>query len=285
VRRLVLAAVLVASLFAVSAGTAAASVPKPPVVHDALGWNQNLTRPSFLGALHSLVPPKAIDGSFVLENLRWSSWGQNSARGTGRIGWAQPGPGGNGISRQAAVTVTLSAVAAHQGTRYFSRLAFSFTWRGHKYGGRERFADPCGNTTGCWVIPGTPIVARTAGGAAPVPATTRPVVVYEPALTGPHPVRDVVRPSSWYLTIGPATEFRGAHWSSWGAKTAAGTATMYVIDFGTHNEGHAKLELYDVRNHDDTRYFSRLHVTGAKTENGVWNWCFNIGEWQASCPG
>jgi hypothetical protein len=140
-----------------SAGTAAASAPRRPVVHDALGWNQDLTRPSFLGALVSPVPPKAIDASFVLENLRWSAWARGSAHGTGRIGWAQPGPGGNGISRQAPVTVTLYAVATHDGRRYFSRLAFSFTWRGHKYAGTDKFADPCGNTTGCWVAPGTPV--------------------------------------------------------------------------------------------------------------------------------
>jgi hypothetical protein len=35
-------------------------------------------------------------------------------------------------------------------------LTFRFTWRGHTYAGTERFADPCGNTTGCWVTPGTP---------------------------------------------------------------------------------------------------------------------------------
>jgi hypothetical protein len=158
VRRLILAAALAASLLAGSAGTAAASAPRPPVVHDSLGWNQDLTRPSFLGALHSLVPPKAIDGAFVLEKLRWSSWGQSSAHGTGRIGWARPGPGGNGISWQAPVTVRLYAVATHGGRRYFSRLAFRFTWRGHTYAGTERFADPCGNTTGCWITPGTPVV-------------------------------------------------------------------------------------------------------------------------------
>ena len=50
-----------------------------------------------------------------------------------------------------------SAVATHGGRRYFSRLAFRFTWRGHTYAGTERFADPCGNTTGCWVTPGTPV--------------------------------------------------------------------------------------------------------------------------------
>jgi hypothetical protein len=61
---------------------------------------------------------------------------------------------------------------------------------------------------------------------------------------------------------------------------------MYVIDFGTHNEGHASLKLYDVKKHGGTRYFSRLRVNGAaRTENGVWNWCFNIGEWQTTCPG
>lgn len=157
-RRLILAAALAASLLAVSAGTAVASVPKPPVVHDWLGWNQNLTRPSFLGALHSGVPPKVIDGDFVLMKLHWSAWGQGSAHGTGQIGWAQPRPGGNGISRQAPVRVTLSSVATHGGRRYFSRLAFRFTWHGHTYAGTERFADPCGNTTGCWVTPGTPVV-------------------------------------------------------------------------------------------------------------------------------
>lgn len=92
-RRLILAAALAASLLAVSAGTAVASAPEPPVVHDWLGWNQNLTRPSFLGALHSGVPPKAIDGDFVLMKLHWSAWGRGSAHGTGQIGWAQPGPG------------------------------------------------------------------------------------------------------------------------------------------------------------------------------------------------
>jgi hypothetical protein len=135
-----------------------AAAPRLPVVDDALGWNQHLTRPSSLGALYSLVPPKAIDGNFVLENLRWPAWGPDSAHGTGQIGWAQPGPGGNGISRQAPVTVTLSAVATHGGSRYFSRLAFRFTWRGHTYAGTESFADPCGNTAGCWVAPGMPVV-------------------------------------------------------------------------------------------------------------------------------
>jgi hypothetical protein len=163
VKRLILAAVLAVtmltgSLLTVGAGTAVASTPKPPVVHDAFGWNQDLVRPSFLGALNSLVPPKAIDGSFVLLKMHWTAWGPNSARGTGLIGWAQPGPGGNGISREAPVTVTLSSVATHGGRRYFSRMAFRFTWRGHTYAGIERFVDPCGNTTGCWVTPGTPVI-------------------------------------------------------------------------------------------------------------------------------
>jgi hypothetical protein len=156
-RRLIFAAGLAAGLVAVSAGTAIASAPRLPVVHDQLGWHQNLTRPSFLGALHSDVPPKVIDGDFVLMRLHWRTWGQHSAHATGRIGWAQPGPGGNGITRHAPVRVTLSAVATHGGRRYFSRLAFHFTWRGHKYAGKEKFADPCGNTTGCWVLPGTPV--------------------------------------------------------------------------------------------------------------------------------
>ena len=124
-------------------------------------------------------------------------------------------------------------------------------------------------------------------GAASASAATRPVVVNEPGVTAPYSVKGVVRPSSFYLTIGPATEFRGAHWSSWGANAAAGTATMYVIDFGTHNEGRARLKLYDVRNHGGTRYFSRLRVSGAKNGSGVWNWCYNLmnnfGEWQGSC--
>jgi hypothetical protein len=119
-------------------------------------------------------------------------------------------------------------------------------------------------------------------GAGPVSAATHPVVVYGPIPTSMHPV-SAVRPSSWYLTVGPATEFRGTHWSSWGTETAAGTATMYVIDFGIRNEGHAKLELYDVKDHDGTRYFSRLRVSGAKTEDGTWDWCANFDAWQGSC--
>jgi hypothetical protein len=157
---------LAASFLALSAGTAVAAAPKLPVVHDQLGWSQNLTRPSFLGALHSRVPPKAIDGDFALLKLHWTAWGAKTAHGTGRIGWAQPGPGGNGISRQAAVTVTLSTVATHGGRKYFSRLAFHFTWRGHTYAGTEKFADPCGNTTGCWVKPGTPVAHGQQGAGA-----------------------------------------------------------------------------------------------------------------------
>jgi hypothetical protein len=93
VRRLILAAALAASLLAVSAGTAVASAPKPPVVHDWLGWNQNLTRPSFLGALHSGVPPKAIDGDFTLMKLHWSAWGQAPPTAPGRSAGHSPGRG------------------------------------------------------------------------------------------------------------------------------------------------------------------------------------------------
>ena len=122
-------------------------------------------------------------------------------------------------------------------------------------------------------------------GAASASAATRPVVVNEPGVTAPY---SVVRPSLFYLTIGPITEFRGASWSSWGANAAAGTATMYEIGFVTQNEGPARLKLYDVRNHGGTRYFSRLRVSGAKNGSGVWNWCYNLtnnfGEWQGSCP-
>jgi hypothetical protein len=122
-------------------------------------------------------------------------------------------------------------------------------------------------------------------GSASASAATRPVVVNEPGVTAPY---SVVRPSLFYLTIGPITEFRGASWSSWGANAAAGTATMYEIGFVTQNEGPARLKLYDVRNHGGTRYFSRLRVSGAKTGSGVWNWCYNLtnnfGEWQSSCP-
>jgi hypothetical protein len=122
-------------------------------------------------------------------------------------------------------------------------------------------------------------------GSASASAATRPVVVNEPGVTAPY---SVVRPSLFYLTIGPITEFRGASWSSWGANAAAGTATMYEIGFVTQNEGPARLKLYDVRNHGGTRYFSRLRVSGAKTGSGVWNWCYNLtnnfGEWQMSCP-
>ena len=92
-----------------------------------------------------------------LQNLHWSAWARTSAHATGRIGWAQPGQGGNGINRQAPVRVRLYAVATHHGRRYFSRLAFSFTWRHHAYAGKVKFHDPCGNTAGCWTAPGMPV--------------------------------------------------------------------------------------------------------------------------------
>ena len=132
------------------------STARRTVVHDSLGWSQNLIKPSFLGAMFSNVPPRAIDGNFVLQNLHWSAWARTSAHATGRIGWAQPGSGGNGINRQAPVRVRLYAVATHHGRRYFSRLAFSFTWRHHAYAGKVKFLDPCGNTAGCWTAPGMP---------------------------------------------------------------------------------------------------------------------------------
>jgi hypothetical protein len=53
--------------------------------------------------------------------------------------------------------VRVYAVAVHHARRYFSRLAFSFTWHHHAYAGKMRFADPCGNTAGCWVAPGMPV--------------------------------------------------------------------------------------------------------------------------------
>ena len=46
--------------------------------------------------------------------------------------------------------------------------------------------------------------ATVAGSAS---AATRPVVVNEPGVTAPY---SVVRPSPFYLTIGPITEFRSA---------------------------------------------------------------------------
>jgi hypothetical protein len=34
------------------------SAPRRTVVHDSLGWSQNLIKPSFLGAMFSNVPPR-----------------------------------------------------------------------------------------------------------------------------------------------------------------------------------------------------------------------------------
>jgi hypothetical protein len=133
------------------------SAARRTVVHDSLGWSQNLIKPSFLGAMFSNVPPRAIDGNFILDKLHWSAWARTSAHATGRIGWAQPRQGGASINRQAPVKVRVYAVAVHRGRRYFSRLAFSFTWRHHAYAGKVRFADPCGNTAGCWIAPGMPV--------------------------------------------------------------------------------------------------------------------------------
>jgi hypothetical protein len=102
-------------------------------------------------------PAPAINGNFILNKLHWSAWARTSAHATGRIGWAQPGQGGGSINRQAPVRVRVYAVAVHHGRRYFSRLAFSITWHHHAYAGKVRFADPCGNTAGCWIAPGMPV--------------------------------------------------------------------------------------------------------------------------------
>ena len=69
------------------------SAARRTVVHDSLGWSQNLIKPSFLGAMFSNVPPRAIDGNFILDKLHWSAWARTSAHATGRIGWAQPEAG------------------------------------------------------------------------------------------------------------------------------------------------------------------------------------------------
>jgi hypothetical protein len=138
-----------------SAGRPGSAVRRT-VLHDSLGWSQNLIKPSFLGAMFSAVPPRAIDGNFTLNNLHWSAWTRASGHATGQLAWSQPGSGGNGIGRQAAVRVRAYDVRTHHGRPYFSRLAFSFTWRHHAYAGKVKFVDPCGNTAGCWRTPGTP---------------------------------------------------------------------------------------------------------------------------------
>ena len=105
--------------------------------------------------MFSNVPPRAIDGNFTLDNLHWLEPGPwTSAHGTGRIGWAQPGSGGNGINRQAPVRVRatpsplITAVLLPAGP---SALPAPPTTP------KARFADPCGNTAGCWVAPCMPV--------------------------------------------------------------------------------------------------------------------------------
>lgn len=123
-----------------------------PVVHSTLGWNQDLIRPSSL-YLDSPVVPRAIDQASSLLGLRWSSWTRGSARAAGRITWEQPDPGapGGAIGEQAPVTITLSAVAVHDGRQYFSALSFRFTWRGHTYAATTHYSYPCpGTGEGCW---------------------------------------------------------------------------------------------------------------------------------------
>ena len=94
-----------------SAGTAAASAPRLPIVHGAVGGNQDRTRPSFPGAMYSLAPPKAIEGSFTLAETALAGMGARlrPRHRADRLSAARTE--GNGISRQAPATATLSAAA------------------------------------------------------------------------------------------------------------------------------------------------------------------------------
>ena len=140
-----------------SAGTAAASAPRRPVVHDALGWTPGPDppvvprRPGQPGPaqgdrrqLRLGEPALARLGARLSPRHRADRLGAARAR---RQRHQPAGPGhGHAVRRR-----------HDDGRRYFSRLAFSFTWRGHKYAGTDKFADPCGSTTGCRVTPGTPV--------------------------------------------------------------------------------------------------------------------------------
>jgi len=284
-RKILLALALAIALLAGTAGAAGASAvtaskPAPlPVLYNLGGglgsvWNNPQVKPRTFYIF--------ADGSAAVIGMRWARWNHRTAVTRTATDYERTGPCCTKADQHYhKVTVTLSGVRSRGGPRpgpYFTKMVITgrgfrtltYTYKVFRGGGL---------VIGSWIGGAR---AGTAAASAPA-AASRPVVVYEPALTGLHAVKSAVRPSSWYLTIGPATQFRGAHWSSWGRTTATGTATMYQIDFGTHNEGHARLKLYDVKSHGGTRYFSRLRVGGAKTGNGVWDWCFNFGEWQASC--
>jgi hypothetical protein len=45
---------------------------------------------------------------------------------------------------------------------------------------------------------------------------------------------------------------------------------MYIIDFGTHNEGHARLKLYDVKKHGGKRRARLITAYNDGTLTGEW---------------
>jgi len=260
------------------AGASAASNAKPsplPVLYNLGGglgsvWNNPEIRPATFYIF--------ADGSAAVTGMRWARWNQSTAVTSKATDYERTGPCCTKSDQHYyAVMVTLSGVRSGGGPRsgpYFTKMVITgpgfrtltYTYKVFGHGSL---------VIGSWI-----------GGASAAPsAATGPVVVYEPNVADPPHVTHAVRPSSWYLTAGPATEFRNISWSSWGGSAATGTGTMYVIDFGSHNEGRAALKLYDVMDHDGTSYYSKVRVSGAKTEDGVWNWCFSIGEWQGVCPG
>ena len=125
------------------------SAARRTVVHDSLGWSQNLIKPSFLGAMFQQRPAPGHRRQLHPGQAALVSLGPDlgARRRADRLGSAR-------VWRQRHKP---AGTATHHGRRYFSRLAFSFTWRHHAYAGKVRFADPCGNTAGCWVAPGMPV--------------------------------------------------------------------------------------------------------------------------------
>ena len=102
-------------------GAAARTAPPPVLFAEAAGWHDGQQRPAavFVGE----------GGAPLIRDVSWSRWTAAGASAAGRLYMEKPGctsPAYLCSYQQFPVTITLGAVRVHAGTRYWSRMQWSY---------------------------------------------------------------------------------------------------------------------------------------------------------------
>jgi hypothetical protein len=102
-------------------GASAGSAPLPVLFAGAAGWHDGQQRPAaiFVGE----------GGAPLVKDVSWSRWTAAGASAAGRLYMEKPGctsPAYECPYQQFPVTITLSAARVHAGTRYWSRMQWSY---------------------------------------------------------------------------------------------------------------------------------------------------------------